>query len=182
MLKQNKRTCHNSKEQNAWGGKRSTLQWGLNHKLINTCFCLYLLVWFIHMHASLPNCNNIHLLPSFIMRRSIKCQTLNSENSARAVSKWHSYFLKELSETLPQRPLFGRTQMFCVFPPKQAAELFSGLVHFATGLTEVSFLHHGVRKRWNITGSEVQFLGNAAVAKVKFLAAVTAELQLLEPG
>lgn len=65
---------------------------------------------------------------------------------------------------------------------EKAAELLAGVIHFATGLTEVSFLHHGVWKRWNITGGEVQFLGNTAVAKVKFLRTVTTELQLLEPG
>lgn len=59
---------------------------------------------------------------------------------------------------------------------------FAGFIHFATGLTEGSFLHHGVWKSGKITAGEVQFLGNTAVAKVKFLGAVTTKLQLLEPS
>lgn len=62
--------------------------------------------------------------------------------------------------------------MFSRTLERKAEELLAGFIHFASGLTEGSFLHRGVWKRRNITASEVQFLGNTAVAKVK----------LLEPG
>lgn len=160
------------------GGKRSTLQWNSNHNLIHTFFCLYWLVWLIHLHAPLPNRNNIRLIQSFITRGWRQCQPLYSKNSVKAIFKWQLFPKTFERNIFSQRPLPGYTHIFF----KLAAKLFTGVVHFATGLTEVSFLHHGVWKRWNITWSEVQFLGNTAVVKVNFLAAVTTKLQLLESG
>lgn len=61
-----------------------------------------------------------------------------------------------------------------------AAELFAGFIHFATRLTELSFLHHGVWKRRKITAGEVQFLGGTAVVKVKLFGAVRIQFKLLE--
>lgn len=103
----------------------------------------------------------------------------NTVQTVRAISKWQKVISFE--RCFPKHLLVHALKCFSSTGEK-AAELFAGFIHFATGLTEGSFLHHGVRKRWNITASEVQFLGTTAVAKVKFLGAVTTKLQLLEPS
>lgn len=53
----------------------------------------------------------------------------------------------------------------------KTAHLFTGFIHFATGLTEGPFFYDAVWKSWNITASEVQFLGDTAAVKVELLEA-----------
>lgn len=87
MLKQSKRTWHNLEEQNAWREKKIHSPVRFEPQTDKYIFCLNWLVWLIHMHASLPNWNNILLIQSLIMRGRRRCQTLYSENSVRAISK-----------------------------------------------------------------------------------------------
>lgn len=108
------------------------------------------------MHACLPNWNNILLIQSFIMRGWRQCQTLYKQSEPFLNGKKFSPhpILTIWEKCFPKHLLAHALKCFSSTGEK-AAKLLAAFIHLGTGLTEGSFLHHGVWKRWNITASEV---------------------------
>lgn len=147
------------------GGKIQSLM-RVEPQTDNTHRFLYWSVWVIHMHASLSNWNILLLLQSFITG-GCACPTLYDEHSVRDICKWRKDVSLSTWKKWFNKPSSAHARNCFLFffsnHTKRVACLFAGFIHFPAGLTQGSFLHHGVRKRWNIAASQVQFLGYAAV-------------------